>query len=248
MINLQQYGWNEELFRQKQNSEYKDFKHGRVTVTHKTCYEVIAESGHYVCELTGNMLYGKEVSEYPCTGDWVIFQDIDTDKGIIFDILPRQKTLYRLKSGTVSEKQAIASFIDKAFIVQSLDDNFNVRRMERFMLQVAGENIQPVLVLTKTDLGFNKTEVEKPLSHVSDKIPVFYTSTESPESIETLRQFIFPGETVVFTGSSGVGKSTLINALCGQQVLQTGVISNSTGKGKHTSTRREMVLMPASAY
>lgn len=246
MNNLQLYGWKKELFQQKQNSNYKDLIHGRVTITHKTCYEVVAESGFYTCELAGNMLYGKNSSEYPCTGDWIIFQPIDTDKGIILDLLPRQKALYRLRSGTVSERQAIASFVDKAFIVQSLDDNFNVRRIERFMLQTAEEDIQPVLVLTKTDLGFNREETENTLKHISDKIPVFYTSMESQESIDQLRVFISQGETIVFTGMSGVGKSTLINALCGRTILQTGAISDSTGKGKHTSTRREMVLMPDS--
>lgn len=243
---LQLYGWNEELFRLKQNSNYKDFPHGRVTVTHKTCYEVMAENGCYTCELTGNILYGKDVSEYPCTGDWVIFQASDQAKGIILDILPRRKALYRLKNGSISERQAIASFIDKAFIVQSLDSNFNVRRIERFLLQLSEESIQPVLILTKTDLGFDRETTENALKHISCQIPVFYTSIESAESIDSLRNYISKGETVVFAGMSGVGKSTLINALCGQQILQTGSISDSTGKGKHTSTRREMVLMPDS--
>lgn len=246
MNRLQLYGWNEELFRQKQNSNYKGFLHGRVTVTHKTCYEIVSETGHYTCELIGNMLYGREVSEYPCTGDWVIFQSTDANKGIILDRLPRQKTLYRLKSGSVSERQAIASHIDKAFIVQSLDSSFNVRRIERFMLQLSPENIQPILILTKTDLRCDVEEIEKAITHLSRKIPVFYTSIESPESIDKLREFIHVGETVVFTGMSGAGKSTLINALYRQQVLQTGAISDSTGKGKHTSTRREMVLLPDS--
>lgn len=246
MNNLSLYGWNESLFQQKQASIYKSFKHGRVVVSHKTCYEVISEEGLYSCELTGNMMYGKENFDYPCTGDWVIFQSIDSDKGIILDMLPRLKTLSRLKSGTVSEKQAIASHVDKAFIVQSLDDNFNVRRIERFMLQLAAENIQPAIVLTKTDIGFNKDEVENALKHVSHKIPVFYTSIHSSDSIDPLRGYIFPGETVVFTGSSGVGKSTLINILCRQELLQTAAISSSTGKGKHTTTRREMLLMDGS--
>lgn len=246
MNEIQSYGWNEELFRQKQVSNYKDFPHGRVTVTHKTCYEVTSETGHYTCELSGNMLYGRDVSDYPCTGDWVIFQSTDTDKGIILDRLPRTKTLYRLKSGSVSEQQAIASHIDKAFIVQSLDSSFNVRRIERFMLQLSGEDIQPVLILTKTDLGFDADGVDKAIIHLSHKMAVFYTSTRSPESIDRLREFIHMGETVVFTGMSGAGKSTLINALCRQEALQTGAISDSTGKGKHTSTRREMVLLPDS--
>lgn len=246
MNDLQLYGWNEELFQQKQESNYKDFMHGRVTVTHKTCYEVVSETGHYTCELAGNILYGRDASEYPCTGDWVVFQSTDTDKGIILDMLLRKKVLYRLRSGSVSERQAIASHVDKAFIVQSLDDGFNVRRIERFMLQTAGEGIMPVLVLTKTDLGFDKTGTEDSLKHILHQMPVFYTSTESEASIDKLRAFISPGETIVFIGMSGVGKSTLINALCGQPLLQTGAISDSTGKGRHTSTRREMVLLPGS--
>ncbi len=246
MNDLQLYGWNEELSQQKQDSHYREFMHGRITITHKTCYEVVSESGHYTCELTGNMLYGRDPSEYPCTGDWVLIQPIDTDKGIILDMLPRKKTLYRLKSGSVSERQTIASHIDKAFIVQSLDSSFNVRRIERFILQLSPENIQPILIFTKTDLGFDIEEAEKTIVHLSHKMPVFHTSIESPESIDKLREFIHTGETVVFIGMSGVGKSTLINALCGQQVLQTGAISFATGKGKHTSTRREMILMPSS--
>jgi ribosome biogenesis GTPase len=246
MNSLSLYGWSESLFQQKQASIFKDHLHGRVSVTHKTCYEVVSEEGFYICELTGNMLYGREHVEYPCTGDWVIFQLVDSNRGIIHELLPRKKTLYRLKSGSVSEKQAIASYVDKAFIVQSIDDNFNARRTERFMLQIADEDIQPVLVLTKSDLAFDKDEIENALKHLSDKAAVFFTSIYSPDSIEQLRELISPGETAVFIGSSGVGKSTLINALCGQEILQTAAISGSTGKGKHTSTRREMILMEGS--
>ncbi|HPR31808.1 MAG TPA: ribosome small subunit-dependent GTPase A [Prolixibacteraceae bacterium] len=243
MIDLSLYGWNEFLSDQKRQSAFGHLEHGRVSVTHKTCYDVLSEEGTFTCELSGNMMFGREPSDYPCTGDWVLFQPVDSDKGIILDVLPRQKTLYRLKSGTVSEKQALASHIDKAFIVQSLDNYFNVRRIERFMVQAASENIQPALVLTKTDLGYDPDEVENELKHISGKIPVFYTSMQQPESIDQLRTFIMPGETVVFTRMSGAGKSTLINALCGKEILKTSEVSSSTGKGRHTTTRREMVLM-----
>lgn len=243
MNNLSLYGWNECLFQLKQNSQYKHLFHGRVAAVNKTNYEVIAESGLLFCELAGNVLYGRPSFELPCTGDWVIFQPFDDNKGIIVDILPRKQTLYRRKSGTLSDKQAIASYVDKAFIVQSLDANYSVRRMERFIVQVVEENIQPVLVLTKSDLEFSLQHVEESLKHMARQMPIFFTSVLSPETMIPVWEFIKQGESIVLVGSSGVGKSSLINALCERTVFSTSEISKSSGKGRHTSTRREMVLI-----
>lgn len=243
MNNLSLYGWNDTLFQLKQTSQYKHLFYGRVAAVNKTNYEVIAESGRLLCELAGNVLYGKSLFELPCTGDWIIFQPFDDNKGIIVDILPRRHTLYRRKSGALSDKQAIASHVDKAFIVQSLDANFSVRRMERFMVQVVEENIQPILILTKSDLEFNRHQVEESLQHIGRQMPIFFTSILSPETILPVRKFIKQGESIVFVGSSGVGKSSLINVLCERIVFSTAEISKSSGKGRHTSTRREMVLM-----
>lgn len=246
MNNLSLYGWNDTLFQLKQASQYKHLFHGRVAAVNKTNYEVIAQSGRLLCELAGNVLYGKSSFELPCTGDWVIFQTFDDNKGIIVDILPRKHTLYRRKSGTQSDRQAIASHVDKAFIVQSLDANFSVRRTERFMVQAVEENIQPILILNKSDLEFNRHEVEESLKHIGHQMPIFFTSTLSPETILPVQRFIKQGESIVFVGSSGVGKSSLINALCKRTVFSTSEISKSSGKGRHTSTRREMVLMEGS--
>ena len=246
MTNLNMYGWNDKLSQLKRESSYNALTHGRISVVHRTCYEIISENGLFQCELTGNMMYGKSDFELPCTGDWVIFQPFDESKGIIVDILPRERTLYRKKNGTVADKQAIASYVDKAFIVQSLDDNFNVRRAERFMVQIMEENINSVLVLNKADIGFDRQKVEEQIEHLARQMPVFFTSIHQPETILRLRESISEGETVVFVGSSGVGKSSLVNALCEKTVLLTSDISVSTGKGRHTSTRREMVLMDGS--
>lgn len=243
MMSLSIYGWNATLNQLKQESAHKSLNHGRVAVVHRTCYEVISEDGMFQCELTGNMMYGKSDFELPCPGDWVIFQPFDENRGIIVDMLPRERTLFRKKSGTVADKQAIASYVDKAFIVQSLDDNFNVRRAERFMVQILEANIKPVLILNKADLGFDRQKIEEQVEHLVRQIPVFFTSIHQPETMLRLREFISEGETVVFVGSSGVGKSSLVNALCEESVLLTSDISLSTGKGRHTSTRREMVLM-----
>jgi len=244
--NLALFGWNSNLFQLKQASSYSHLFHGRVSTVNKTNYEVVSESGLLFCELTGSLLFGKSSFDLPCTGDWVIFQPFDDDKGIIVDILPRVRTLYRRKSGTASDKQAIASHIDKAFIVQSLDANFNPRRTERFMVQVMEENIQPILILTKSDLKFNRQDVADSLKHITSQAPVFFTSIHSTASIVLVCESIRPGETVVFVGSSGVGKSSLVNALCEQTAFLTSETSTATGKGRHTSTRREMVLMNGS--
>lgn len=245
-IDLNFYGWNNMLDQLKQESEYKVLPHGRVSIVHRTCYEVISGNGLFQCELAGNMIYGKPDFELPCTGDWVIFQPFDGNKGIIIGMLPRERTLCRRKSGTVADKQVIASYVDKAFIVQSLDDNFNVRRAERLMIQILAENIRPVLVLNKADLDFDERKVKKQLGHIARQMPVFFTSVLYSGKILKLRESIAEGETVVFVGSSGVGKSSLVNALCEKSLLLTSGISQSTGKGRHTSTRREMVLMEGS--
>jgi len=242
-LNLSLYGWNNKLNQLKQVSSCNTLSHGRVSIVHKTYYEVISENGLLQCELTGNIMYGKSSFELPCVGDWVLFQPFDEDKGIIVDILPRERTLYRKKSGTIADKQVIASHIDKAFIVQSLDDNFNIRRIERFLVQIAEENIAPVLVFNKVDLDFDRQKTEESVKHLSNQIPVFFTSIHQPESLYPLRESIKEGETVVFVGSSGVGKSSMINALCERSILLTSDISVSTGKGRHTSTRREMILL-----
>lgn len=244
--NLSLYGWNDSLESLKHETPYAELSHGRVCVVHRTCYEVISGEGIFLCELTGNMMYGRKDFELPCTGDWVIFQPFDESRGVIVEMLPRKRTLYRKKTGTVADRQTIASYVDKAFIVQSLDDNFNVRRVERFLFQIIEEGISPVLVLNKADLEFDRQQVDESLSHLSCRMPVYYTSIHLPETIRRLRESISEGETVVFLGSSGVGKSSLVNALCGKPLLATSGISVSTGKGRHTSTRREMVLMDGS--
>ena len=207
MMNLRTYGWNDRLDQLKQQSTHNALAHGRISAVNRTCYEIVSESGLFQCELTGNMMYGKPDVELPCTGDWVLFQPFDENKGIIVDRLPRERTLYRRKTGTMAGKQAIASYVDKAFMVESLDDRFNVRRAERFMVQIVEGGIKPILVLNKADLGFDKQKTEKTVEHLARQMPVFITSIHQPQTILQLRESIAEGETVVFVGSSGVGKS-----------------------------------------
>lgn len=246
MIDLALYGWNENLNHLKTKSIYRNLMHGRVSVVHRTSYEVISAYGVFKCELTGNIMFSKSNFELPCVGDWVIFQSINNDIGIIVDILKRERALYRKKSGTVADKQTIASYVDKAFIVQSIDNDVNIRRAERFIIQIREANIQPFLIFNKADLLFDRKHIVDAVKHITEQVPILFTSIHIPESILKLKEIIKEGESVIFVGSSGVGKSSLVNTLCNNDILKTSEISSSTSKGKHTSTRREMVLMKGS--
>ena len=242
MANLCLYGWNDQWQQQKNNLSYTGLEHGRIITTHKNRYDVITSQGILSCELTGNYLYTKEPDEYPVTGDWVVFQRFD-DLGIIIDVLPHINVLSRKKSGTKADVQHFASNIDKAFIVQGCDSNFNVRRTERFLIQVIDSGITPVLILTKSDLTSDADVLKQSLGKVLEKAKVFITSIYNEKSISYLKSGINPYETIIFIGSSGVGKSSLVNKLCGNEVLETSDISTFTGKGRHTSTRREIILL-----
>src|SRR5690606_41981037 len=123
MINLNIYGWNDKLNQLKQESIHKSLYHGRIAIVHRTCYEVISENGLFQCGLTGNKMLGKPDFELPCVGEWVFFQPFDESKGIIVDLLPRERTLYLRKCGTVADIQTMSSYGDKACIMQSNEDN-----------------------------------------------------------------------------------------------------------------------------
>lgn len=230
MINLNTYGWNDKLDQLKQELIHNMLSHGRVIAIHHTCYEVISEGGLLQCELTGDLMYRKSDFELPCTGDWVIFQIFDKNKGIIVGILPRERTLYHKKSGMLTDKQAIASHVDKVFIVQSLDHKLNVRQGERFIVQLLEENINPILILNKTDIHFDRQKIKEQIRHIACHIPVFFTSIHQPETIFKLRESISESETVVFVGPSDVGKSSLMNVLYEKSGLLMPDISESTGK------------------
>lgn len=242
MNNLTAYGWSQSLALQKEQSSFNHLQHGRITAVHKTNYEVIGESGSLRCELIGNLLYSLQAEAFPCVGDWVLFAPMDQSSGIIYQILRREKQLSRRRVGQSSGLQLIASHIDKAFIVQSLDDNFNIRRVERYLAQLIEENIVPILVLNKCDLPLH-IALEEEKKKLPKDLPILVTSTYEHIGMEQLRTNIKAGETVIFIGSSGVGKSSLINSLLGNNQAHTSAISDTTGKGKHTTTRREMFLL-----
>jgi ribosome biogenesis GTPase len=220
---------------------------GRVIKEHKERYEIRTGDSVIHAEITGNLRYSaSERSDFPTVGDWVKFQSIDDDLGIIIEVLPRKTKIERKAVGKYGETQIIGSNIDVAFIVQSVGQDFNLNRMERYLVLCYSSGIEPIILINKIDLILEKELVDllSAISSRTDHIKVIPISSVNSRGLQDLKGAIAPNYTYCFLGSSGVGKSTLINELLGLSSLKTQEVSSSHNKGKHTTTHRELIELP----
>lgn len=242
-IDMKNLGLTEELI--QESKQYKDLFVGRVSSQSKNLYKVITENGEIVAEISGKFQYSvKELSQYPAVGDFVMLDRTHTTQGngIIHHTLRRKSVFARKVVGSKGDLQIVATNIDTVFICMSLNNDFNLRRLERYLSIAWDSGAAPVIVLTKSDLC---QEIETRLNEISSiaiGVDVLVTTSTSDEGYQSLKSYLSSGRTVAFIGSSGVGKSTLINCLIGQNVLDTNGIRNDD-KGRHTTTRRELNML-----
>ena len=201
------------------------------------------EMGVFRAKLSGKFIFESNASaEYPCVGDWVFVEKTDADEfGLIQGIAERKTSLRRKEAGRNVEYQMIAANVDFVFIVQSCHYDFNIKRLERYLVMATEGGTTPHVLLTKTDLvAPEKLAVQ--IAQIEDAgitAPVMTLSNVTQEGVDELKNILLPGKTYCFVGSSGVGKSTLINGLMGRDTLKTKSVSG-TGEGRHTTTRREL--------
>jgi len=233
-----------EIFLQENN--LKGFTTGRVIREHRERYVVSTGDTEFEAEILGNLRYtATSRADFPAVGDWVTMTLYEGGLAIIHKVLPRKSVLERQTVGKQGEKQIIAANIDFAFIIQSIDNNFNVNRLERYLTICYSSGITPVLVISKIDLATEQdiASAMKTLERREKKIKAILLSNNSLHGLDQIISLIQKGKTYCMVGSSGVGKSTLINNLLKKNVLKTGEISQSTNKGRHITSHRELFVL-----
>jgi ribosome biogenesis GTPase / thiamine phosphate phosphatase len=241
MISLDQYGWS--TFFQPEKIQ-DDLIIGRITSIQGFKYFVITAHGEQEAELSGRLLHGTSSEEIPKLGDWVMLKEYDT-LGYIIEVLPRKNELSRKNPGAKMERQILATNIDGALVVQGLDRDFNIMRLERYLVQLAACNIQPMVVLNKADLIEDQAAYTSEIKKLQRDCPVYFCSTYTGAGLDELRTHVLQKyKTYILIGSSGVGKSSLLNALMNTNVQEVNSTSEFNNKGKHTTTARELFQLP----
>jgi len=245
-MKLEDLGYNDKLENLRTENNLKDFEIGRVISEHKERYIVKTEKGEFEAEITGNLRFSaKSREDFPAVGDWVALTTYDSDFSIIHKILPRFSIISRQAVGQFGEIQIIATNIDYALLVQAVDRDFNINRLERYLTICYSSKVSPIIVLTKTDLITEqvKAEIIESINQRIKNILIFAISNETQDGYEALKLIIEKGKTYCMLGSSGVGKSTLLNNLSGRTIMRTDAISQMTSKGRHITSHRELIVL-----
>jgi len=245
---IEQFGWSDALSHDFAPHAAQGHIAGRVTVQHRGLYTVATNFGGLSAQLSGRLMSEAEEGGYPAVGDWVaLVPRPEEGKATIQAVLPRRTAFLRKAADSVQATQVVAANVDVAFLVASMNADFSARRLERYLASAWQSGAQPVVVLTKADLCLDAERIVAEAEAAAIGAPVLAVSAVTGAGMEALAAHLKPRETCVLVGSSGVGKSTLVNALAGDQRMDTGAIREDDARGRHTTTHRELVLLPSGA-
>lgn len=227
-------------------SAFSKFDHyllARVIFQQKDLYTVVSEKGTHSAKITGKMMYeAKDFSAYPAVGDWVAIE-YGESISIIHAILPRKSMLERKSAGVTSVGQIIATNIDYVFICMSLNENYNLRRLERYLAVVFSSGAIPLVLLTKSDLTNDVESLFREAQICAPSVTILTSSSIESDGYEQVKNLMQKGKSYAFIGSSGVGKSTLVNALLGETIMETFDVGKMA-KGRHITTSRSLFITP----
>jgi len=221
---------------------------GRVALEHTHIYRVITEAGELLARVSGRLRHRAGArADFPAVGDWVAVQPPEhSGDSRIVTVLPRRSRFSRRAPGDPTEEQVVAANIDTVFLVAGLDGDFNPRRIERYLLVARESGASPVVVLNKADVVDDPEAMAEIVRASVGDVPVHVVSCKVAGGVDVLRQYLGPGLTGALLGSSGVGKSTIVNRLVGHDLLKTVEVRESDSRGRHTSTARQMIVLPES--
>jgi ribosome biogenesis GTPase len=247
-MTLAALGWNDHFARAFAPHAAEGCLPGRVTLELKGYYEVTGEFGAKLGACSGKFINtARAQADFPAIGDWVAVtpQEGEETRVHIHAVLPRRTKFSRQAAGLEEIEQVVAANVDTVFLVSALDGNYHLHRLERYLAAAWASGARPVILLNKADLAEDEaTAVPAEIATVAPDVPVFVVSAKTRRGLKALAPYLTPGATVALLGSSGVGKSTLINRLVGENLQDTGDVRDVDGKGRHTTTQRELLVAP----
>ena len=247
-ISLQDIGWDSFFQKNFHTLKIPDSVPARVISEFKDAFQVYSQYGELTATVSGKMRYLAEAEkQYPAVGDWVVIKPlINEQKCIIHALLPRKSKFSRKVAGERTEEQIVSANIDTVFIVSGLDGgrNFNLRRIERYLTLAWSSGATPVIVLNKVDLCTDIDIYIRSVETIAPGIAIHPVSAKEQIGLDALRNYLGRGKTAAFLGSSGVGKSALINSLLGVEKQKTGEVREDDRMGRHTTTKRELIILP----